>query len=215
MRLRFSENYIKAARVPAVPLLGYAGRQEIAMLKTAPRLSRVPRTQATPAVGEIYDRYMRTRGNVPNMFRTMAHRPEIFETMIAHFEAILQTGTVPLRLKELVIVRTSQLNRCDYCLGSHTQIALKLGWSREQLENLTHCADRRDFTAAEKAALRLAEQMTLDSNRIPEEDFEALREHFDEGEIVELMAAIGLFNYFNRFNNALQIEPTKPGEGAE
>jgi len=159
------------------------------MLKTAPRLSRVPRAQATPAVGEIYDRYMRTRGNVPNMFRTMAHRPEIFQTMIAHFEAILQTGTVPLRLKELVIVRTSQLNRCEYCLGSHTQIALKLGWSREQLENLTHYADRRDFTAAEKAALRLAEQMTLDSDLIPEEDFEALREHFDEGQIVELMAA--------------------------
>jgi alkylhydroperoxidase family enzyme len=92
---------------------------------------------------------------------------------------------------------------------------LKLGWSREQLENLTHYADRSDFAAAEKAALRLAEQMTLDANHIPEEDFEALREHFDEGEIVELMAAIGLFNYFNRFNNALQIEPTKPGDGAE
>jgi uncharacterized peroxidase-related enzyme len=178
------------------------------MLKTAPRLSRVPRAQATPAVAAIYERYMRTRGNVPNMFRTMAHRPEIFETMIAHFEAILHTGTVPLRLKELVIVRTSQLNRCEYCLGSHTQIALRL-------DHLAHYADRSDFTRAEKAALRLAEQMTLDANHIPDEDFEALREHFDEGEIVELMAAIGLFNYFNRFNNALQIEPTKPGEGAE
>jgi uncharacterized peroxidase-related enzyme len=185
------------------------------ILSAAPRLSRVPRAEATPTVAEIYDRYMRTRANVPNMFRTMAHRPEIFETMIAHFEAILRTGTVPLRLKELVIVRTLQLNRCEYCLGSRTQIALRLGWSREQLENLTHYADRRDFTAAEKAALRLAEQMTLDANHIPDEEFEALREYFDEGEIVELMAAIGLFNYFNRVNNALQIEPTKPGEGAE
>jgi uncharacterized peroxidase-related enzyme len=185
------------------------------MLKTAPRLSRVPRTQAPPAVGEIYDRYMRTRGNVPNMFRTMAHRPEIFETMIAHFEAVLQTGTVPLRLKELVIVRTSQLNQCAYCLASHSQIALRLGWSREQLDGLAGYSGRSDFTAAEKAALRLAEQMTLDANRIPDEDFEELREHFDEGEVVELMAAIGLFNYFNRFNNALQLEPTKPGEGAE
>jgi uncharacterized peroxidase-related enzyme len=185
------------------------------MLKTAPRLSRVPRAQATPAVGEIYDRYMRTRGNVPNMFRTVAHRPQIFETMIAHFEAILQSGTVPLRLKELVIVRTSQLNRCEYCLASHSQIALRLGWSREQIDDLAGYSERSDFTSAEKAALRLAEQMTLDANRIPDEDFETLREHFDEGEIVELMSAIGLFNYFNRFNNALQLEPTKPGEGAE
>jgi alkylhydroperoxidase family enzyme len=36
-----------------------------------------------------------------------------------------------------------------------------------------------------------------------------LRRHFDEGEVVELAAAIGLFNYFNRFNNALEMEPTK------
>jgi uncharacterized peroxidase-related enzyme len=185
------------------------------MLKTAPRLSRVPRAQATPGVAAIYERYMRTRGNVPNMFRTVAHRPEIFETMIAHFEAILQTGTVPLRLKELVIARTSQINRCAYCLSSHTQICLKLGWTREQLDNLAEFAHRDDFTAAEKAALRLAEQMTLDANHIPDAEFDALRAHFDEGEIVELMAAIGLFNYFNRFNNALQMEPTQPGDGAE
>lgn len=185
------------------------------MLKTAPRLSRVPRAQATPAVAEIYDRYMRTRGNVPNMFRTVAHRPEIFETMIAHFEAVLHTGTVPLRLKELAIVRTSQLNRCDYCLASHSRIALSLGWTREQLDALPRFAEREDFTPAEKAALRLAEQMTLDSTHIADEEIAALREHFDEGEVVELMAAIGLFNYFNRFNNALQMEPTQPGEGGE
>jgi uncharacterized peroxidase-related enzyme len=185
------------------------------MLKTVPRISRKSRKEVPDSVAVIYDRYMRTRGNVPNMFRTMAHRPQIFETMIAHFEAVLQTGTVPLKLKELVIVRTSQLNECEYCLGSHTQIAQKLGWSREQLDHLAEFEDRSDFTSAEKAALRLAEQMTLDSNHLSDELFDDLRSHFDEGEIVELMCAIGLFNYFNRFNNALQIEPTRPGEGAE
>lgn len=184
------------------------------MLKTAPRLSRVPRAEAPAPVAEIYDRYMRTRGNVPNMFRTMAHRPEIFQTMIAHFEAILTTGTLPTKLKELVIVRTSQLNRCEYCLSSHTQIALKLGWSREQIEDLENYESRADFTPAEKAAISLAEQMTLDSNHIPDEFIERLRGFYDEGEVIELMASIGLFNYFNRFNNALQMEPTKPGEGA-
>ncbi|HEX3437663.1 MAG TPA: carboxymuconolactone decarboxylase family protein [Pseudacidobacterium sp.] len=185
------------------------------MLKTAPRISRKSRKEVPESTAAIFDRYMRTRGNVPNMFRTMAHRPEIFETMIAHFEAILNTGTLPLKLKELVIVRTSQINRCEYCLGSHTQIAQKLGWSKDQVDNLPDFEVRSDFSAAEKAALRLAEQMTLDSNRVPDELFDELRSHYDEGEIVELMASIGLFNYFNRFNNALQIEPTKPGEGAE
>ncbi|MBW4026691.1 MAG: peroxidase-related enzyme [Acidobacteria bacterium] len=183
------------------------------MLKTAPRISRLGRGEVSEGTAAIYERYMRTRGNVPNMFRTMAHRPEIFETMIAHFEAILNTGTVPTRLKELLIVRTSQLNRCEYCLGSHTQIAAKLGWTRDQIDNLADYASRDDFSPAEKAALSLAEKMTLDANNIPDEDFAHLREFYDEGEIVELMAAIGLFNYFNRFNNALQLEPTKPGEG--
>ncbi|HTY85112.1 MAG TPA: carboxymuconolactone decarboxylase family protein, partial [Silvibacterium sp.] len=133
----------------------------------------------------------------------------------AHFEAILTTGTLPTKLKELVIVRTSQLNRCEYCLGSHTQIAMKLGWSKEQLDDLANYEFRDDFTPAEKAALALAEQMTLDANHISDEFFDHLRKFYDEGEVVELMASIGLFNYFNRFNNALQIEPTRPGEGAE
>src|ERR1700761_7885389 len=165
------------------------------MLKTAPRLSRVPRSTAAEPVAEIYDRYMRTRGNVPNMFRTMAHRPEIFTTMIAHFEAILNTGTLPTKLKELVIVRTSQLNRCEYCLASHSQIAIRLGWTNEQIDDLANYESRTDFTAAEKAAVSLAEQMTLDSNHIPNEFMDKLRSFYDEGEIIELMAAIGLFNY--------------------
>jgi uncharacterized peroxidase-related enzyme len=179
-----------------------------------PRLSRLSRKEVPDFIGEIYDRYIRQRGNVPNMFRTMAHRPEIFATMIAHFEAILNTGTLPIRLKELVIVRTSQLNACEYCLASHSMIAKKLGWTEEQLEGLANFDQRSDFTPAEKAALRLAEKMTLDSTHLSDEQFRELRNFYDEGEVVELMAAIGLFNYFNRFNNALQMEPTQTPEPA-
>jgi alkylhydroperoxidase family enzyme len=65
-------------------------------------------------VGAIYDHFMKARGNVPNMFRTVAHRPEILKTMIAHFRAVMETGTVSAKLKELVITRTSQINRCEY-----------------------------------------------------------------------------------------------------
>jgi alkylhydroperoxidase family enzyme len=79
-----------------------------------PRISRVNRAQLDAESQAIYDHYMKARGNVPNMFRTVAHRPEIFRTMIAHFRAVMETGTVPGRLKELVIVRVSQLNTCEY-----------------------------------------------------------------------------------------------------
>jgi alkylhydroperoxidase family enzyme len=78
------------------------------------RITRLNREQVDPDTGKIYDVYLAERGNVPNMFRTVAHRPEIFRTMIAHFRAIMNTGTVPGKLKELVIVRTSQLNNCEY-----------------------------------------------------------------------------------------------------
>ncbi len=78
------------------------------------RISRLDKSQVDPETASIFDVYLKERGNVPNMFRTVAHRPEIFRTMIAHFRAIMNTGTVPARLKELVIVRTSQINHCDY-----------------------------------------------------------------------------------------------------
>lgn len=69
------------------------------------------------------------------------------------------------------------------------------------------------FTDAEKAALAYTEQLTLDPHGVSDALFARLREHYDEGEIVEISAMAGLFNYFNRVNDALRMEPTKPGEG--
>ena len=180
------------------------------MQTTTPRISRLGRNEVTAETGDIYDRYMQQRGNVPNMFRTVAHRPEIFQTMIAHFEAVLNTGTLPLKLKELAIVRTSQLNHCGYCLASHSRICKKLGWDDDQLIHLADYAERADFTHAEKVALRLAEWMTRNEGPLTEEQWQQVREVYSEGEVVELMAAVGLFNYFNRFNNLLDMEATAP-----
>jgi alkylhydroperoxidase family enzyme len=88
-------------------------------------------------------------------------------------------------------------------------LARRQGWSEDQINNLGDFETRDDFTAAEKAALRLAERMTVDSHTVDDDLWNELRKHFDEGEIIELAAAIGLFNYFNRFNDALKLEPTK------
>jgi len=177
------------------------------------RISKLDRSEVTPDMAALYDKIFAQRGNVPNMFRTMAHRPEIFSTMMAHFAAVLNSGTVSTKLKELIIVRTSQLNVTPYCLASHTILARNLGWSDDQLSNLSAWQIREDFTPAEKAALRLAETVTLDANSLSDEQFAELHSFFSDGEIVELLCSIGLFNYFNRFNNALKMEPTKPGEG--
>ncbi len=177
------------------------------------RISRCERSDLTPGIAALFDTIYAQRGNVPNMFRVMAHRPEIFATMQAHFAAVLNTGTVSTKLKELIIVRTSQVNDTPYCLASHTILARNLGWSDDQLAHLAEWPQRNDFTPAEKAALRLAETVTRDAHSVTDEQFADLQRYYSEGEIVELLCAIGLFNYFNRFNNALQMEPTKPGEG--
>ena len=77
------------------------------------------------------------------------------------------------------------------------------------MDHLDEFETRSDFTEQEKAALRFAERMTRESHNVDEALWADLRRHFDEGEVVELAAAIGLFNYFNRFNNALEMEPTQ------
>jgi uncharacterized peroxidase-related enzyme len=179
------------------------------------RISRLGRRDVSDAVGEIYDRFARQRGNVPNMFRTVAHRPEILQTMIAHMEAVLNTGTLPTALKELVIVRTSQMNACEYCLASHSLLAKKLGYSEEQIAALPRFEKSPAFSPREKVALRLAERLTHNERPLDDGELADLKAHFSEGEIVELMAASGLFNYFNRFNNLLAMEPTQAGAGLD
>jgi alkylhydroperoxidase family enzyme len=88
-------------------------------------------------------------------------------------------------------------------------LARRLGWTDDQIAHLAEFESHAGFEEKEKMALRLAERVTRDSNGVDDALWGDLRQHFDEGEIIELLAAIGLFNYFNRFNNALRMEPTK------
>src|SRR5256885_345824 len=65
-------------------------------------------------VRPIFETYLQERGNIPNMFRTVALRPSYLRTLIAHFRTVMNEGTVPPLLKELLWVRISHLNRCRY-----------------------------------------------------------------------------------------------------
>jgi alkylhydroperoxidase family enzyme len=86
----------------------------------------------------------------------------------------------------------------------------RLGGTEEQLAELATFESSAHFSEAEKIALRLAEQMTLrPTEHIDDATWEALRQHYDEGQIVEIVCAAGIFNYFNRINNFLDIEVTK------
>jgi len=176
------------------------------------RISLVGRSQAAGAAREAFERKVAERGNIPNMYRAFAHRPWLLTTMDTHFAAVMGSGTVPLKLKEMLALQTSLENECRYCAASHTVLAERTGATKEQIAGLRDF-ERGPYSDREKAALRFGLQMTRDSNRVPDSVFAAMRAHFDEGEIVEIAAVVGLFAYFNRFNNAFALEPTKAGEG--
>jgi uncharacterized peroxidase-related enzyme len=178
------------------------------------RISLVGRSRTSGAAKEAFERKIAERGNIPNMYRVFAHRPWLLTTMDTHFAAVMGSGTVPLKLKEMLALQTSLENRSRYCSASHTFLAERTGSTPEQIAALRD-VDGGPFTDREKAALRFGLHMTRDANGMPESVFAALREHFDEGEIVEIAAVVGLFAYFNRFNNALGLDPTKPGEGVD
>ena len=78
------------------------------------RLTKKTKDQVPPDVQDLYARVGQQRGNVPNMFRIYAHRPEILKTMVAHMQAVTNTGTVPAKTKELVASLVSRLNSCEY-----------------------------------------------------------------------------------------------------
>ncbi len=74
-----------------------------------------PRAEDVPAgVLPAWEAFFRKRGNVPNMFRTLALRPEIMHALDQAMAAIMGPGTVSVRLKELIVVRVSQVNGCAY-----------------------------------------------------------------------------------------------------
>lgn len=78
------------------------------------RLPKLERDQVSAEIQAIYDTYMKERGNIPNAFKTFAHIPSYLVTMIAHYRAVMFTGDVPFKLKELLFLHVSRLNACRY-----------------------------------------------------------------------------------------------------
>jgi len=178
------------------------------------RISRLGLSQVKGAARDAFERKIAERGNVPNMYRVFAHRPWLLTTMDAHFSAVMGSGTVPLRTKELLALQTSLANASDYCTRAHTLQAERCGVSEEQIAALLDF-ENGPFDEKDKAAFRFGLQMTRDANGISEESFRQLRAYFEEAEVLEIVAVVGLFNYLNRFNEALSVEPTQPGEGVD
>jgi AhpD family alkylhydroperoxidase len=178
------------------------------------RISRIGRSQSAGAVRDTFERKIAEEGSIPNMYRTVAHRPWLLATLDAHLAAVMGSGTVPLQLKELLAVQTSRVNASEYCTRSYTALAKRSGITDDQIAALLDF-ENGPFDDKQKAALRYGLQVTRDATQVSDTVFSELTRHFTEPEIVEITCVVGLLGYFNRFNEALRVDPTEPGEGLD
>ena len=154
---------------------------------------------------EVELTYRRTLGFVPNGLRIMARRPDIVQGFIALRRAVLDpaSGTVPAELKNLCAHLASRTHGCTYCQAHSLQGAGRSGADQARLEAVWEFADSNLFSEAEKVALDFSVKAASVPNAVTGEDVERRRLHWDEGQIVEILAAVALYGFLNRWNDTL------------
>ena len=145
-------------------------------------------------------------GPLLNVYKLLLHSPPLAETWLDHVGAVRWKTRLSGRLREIVIIRIAHLNRIDYVLDQHIpKLALADGVTIEECAALAEWDKSELFSPAERAALALADAMTLDV-AVPDEVFAPVKKHYGEREIVELAVLIGTYLMHNRVMQALGID---------
>jgi uncharacterized peroxidase-related enzyme len=174
----------------------------------APRLRALGKDEADASVHADYEAFLKARGNVPNLFATLARRPALMRATAALLRETMAPGEVPARLKELIALRVSRFNACEYCTASHTKLARAAGATDADLSAVAD-PGMGALPGAEKAALRFADAMALPGGRVPGPVFAEARRLWSETAVVEIAAVVAAFSLFNRLANALEVEITR------
>lgn len=126
--------------------------------------------------------------------------PKAYEILI-EMEKFLATTDLDHKLKDLLKIRASQINKCAYCLEMHTLDAEKAGETTLRIYALPAWQESPHFTDQERAALQFTEEMTrLSKNGVKDETFDNLKKHFSEKQIAEIIILLGQINFWNRIN---------------
>lgn len=142
-------------------------------------------------------------GQMPvEMLQAMSLRPELLRAFAGFGDSVYPGGLLERSVKELVILQSSQANECQFCTNSHVALIQQLGIAQQPLQALQ---DQESRTPREQTALEYTRAAMHDSNNVPEELFDRLKQQFSEPEIVELTFLIGFINMLNLFNNCLQV----------
>ncbi len=184
--------------------------------RPAPRLAPLA-VDHTPEMRELLEDTRKRMGFVPNSQLIMQRKPNLLRAYSQLTAAIWDPkGKVDRKLKRLISHVASRAAGCQYCMAHTAEGAAKLGVDQQKIDAVWDYQTSPLFDAAERAALDVAVAAGCVPNAVTDEMFLELRKHWDEEQIVEIVAVIALFGFLNRWNDTfatpLEDEPLEFGE---
>lgn len=153
---------------------------------------------------ELAEFFNETLGFCPNSVLTMQRRPAISKAFINLNKAVMANdGRVTSALKRMIAWVSSNSTGCRYCQAHAIRAAERYGAEQEQLDNIWEYRTHVAFSDAERAALDFSLAASMVPNAVDADIKKRLYEHWDEGEIVEMLGVISLFGYLNRWNDSM------------
>ena len=143
-------------------------------------------------------------GFVPNSMLTMARDPDLLAAFAELSTIILiRPGRLDLSLKALIMYMASRSAGCQYCVAHSANLAALREVPTRKIEALPHFEYSPQFSEAERAVLRFAQAAGRVPNAVGNAEFAELRRHFDEDQILEIVAVLALLGFLNRWNDTL------------
>jgi alkylhydroperoxidase family enzyme len=176
----------------------------------------MPRVSPAPAerfaeVSDYTERWKKTKGYPPNTWLTMVRRPKVFRAYRdLHSAAMMDEGEVPTALKFMIAYTVSRACGDAYTAAHNAENAAHIGGvALEKVEALERFRESPHFTRPERAALELAAAAGACPPAVTDDHFRELKKHYSEDAIVEIVAALALIGWLNRWSCALapQLEP--------
>jgi uncharacterized peroxidase-related enzyme len=173
---------------------------------TMARVRNVASRELPSDLARIYEEFAGAYGPFRNQVAVFAHVPAAVRHLMPLLIELREAKTLPKRYLELAIVAVSKLNECEYCVAHHTPFLAVEGVSPAGAQRILDYRDHPELDEIDRLVVEFSIAVTERPNRLPEAMFVRLRRHFSEAQIVELTLRITLCGFFNRFNDALQIE---------
>lgn len=175
-------------------------------------VSRFPVPELKDLPADIREKILAVQekaGFVPNVFLTLAHRPDEFRAFFAYHDALMEKDAgLSKAEREMIVVATSGANQCLYCVVAHGAILRIRAKNPRVADQVATNYRKAEITPRQRAMLDFAMQVALDSAEVGEADFAALRAHgFSEDDIWDIGAIAAFFALSNRLANLSSMRP--------